>query len=115
MEFNSRALINGVLRDPLQKRPSFELQRFPEAGFKNATVNSEVQIALDDSGLVSAEIGRAAAVLYYWGGDPASLAEAQEMPRRIFQAFSITPPFTASAARVKAKPRTRSTFLDGLP
>jgi hypothetical protein len=107
MEFNSRALINGVLRDPLQKRPSFELQRFPEAGFKNATVNSEVQIALDDSGLVSAESGRAAAVLYYWGGDPVSLAEAQEMPRRIFQAFSITPPFSASAVRVKAKPKQK--------
>jgi hypothetical protein len=107
MEFNSRALINGVLRDPLQKRPLFESQRFPEGGFKNATVNSEVQIALDDSGLVSAEIGRAAAVLYYWGGDPASLTEALEMPRRIFQAFSIPPPFTESAARAKVKPKHR--------
>jgi hypothetical protein len=112
MEFNSRALINGVLREPLQKRPSFELQRFPEAGFNNATVNSEVQIALDDSGLAPADIGRAAAVLCYWGGDPPSLAEAQEMPRRIFQAFSITPPFSASANRVKPKSKQQ---LDDAP
>jgi hypothetical protein len=108
MEFNSRALINGVLRDPLQKRPSFESGRFPEAGFGNVTLSPDVQIALNDSSLSGDEMVRARAVLFYWGDNPESLSKAQEVPLRIFQAFSIKPPFAAVNGRSKPSVKYKS-------
>jgi hypothetical protein len=115
MEFNSRALINGILREPLQRRPLFEEGGFPEAGFKSPKLSADVQVALSDSSLTPEQISRASAVLYYWGDDPESLGDAQDVPSRLFAAFSIPPPFSANAPRAKTKQSASTSELVAPP
>jgi hypothetical protein len=102
--YNPRALIDGVLREPLIKRRQFETGQFPEAGYKEAKLASTVQVALDDALGGSADSGRAATVLYFWGGNPSSQSAAAQVPVAIYRVFGVTAPSFADSKRPNPRP-----------
>lgn len=116
LELNPRALIDRVIRDLLGQRGDYELDRFPEAGFKSPKLSSPVRIALTDSGLTSAEQARAVPVLYYWGGNPDTPEQAYELSTAIFDAFSTKAPFvTRPGRRLPAQPVAPPTLSPSAP
>ena len=104
LQFNPRALIDGVLREPLLLRRSFVAGQFPESGYKNARLDAQVQIALADALPVGADAGRLATVLAIWGGGPQSVADAAAVAPAIFRAFSLDPPTLYTGGGKRKRP-----------
>ena len=102
LQFNPRAVIDGVLREPLLLRRSFVARQFPESGYKSARLDAQVQIALADSVPVGADVGRLGTVLAIWGGGPQTVADAAAVAPAIFRAFSLDPPMLKAG---RGKPR----------
>lgn len=92
LQFNPRALIDGVLREPLLLRRTFLAGQFPESGYKGARLDAQVQVALTDALADGADEGRLSTVLAIWGGAPQTALEAAQVNPAIFRAFSLDPP-----------------------
>ncbi|ODV42717.1 hypothetical protein AWV79_24155 [Cupriavidus sp. UYMMa02A] len=104
--FNPRAFINEVLTNTLNQRFAFEAGAFPPANFRSPKLPSEVSVSLQYLGLPQAQLERVKSALFHWGGNPPSLAVAQQVPREVFDAFSVPWPFEAGVQRPTERPAT---------
>lgn len=104
--FNPRAFINEVLRNTLNQRFAFEERTFPPANFRSPKLPSEVSVSLQYLGLPPAQLERVKSALFHWGGNPPSLAVAPQVPRGVFDAFSVPWPFEAGVLRPAERPAT---------
>lgn len=93
LRFNPRSFINAVLRETLNLRPLFEAGAFPPAHFKAAAPPGGVVVALATRGWPQDQCKRLEAVLDYWAGNPASLAEPPRIGLGVFNAFHLPWPF----------------------
>ena len=93
LRFNPRSFINVVLRETLNLRPLYEAAAFPPPNFKAAAPPGVVVVALATRGWPQDQCKRIEAVLDYWAGNPASLAESPRIGRGVFDAFRLPWPF----------------------
>lgn len=93
--FNPRAFINEVLRNTLQQRFAFVEAGFPPADFRKPALLNDVVVSLQYQGMTPEQLGRVKSALFHWGGNPQSLTMAPQVPRAVFDAFSVRWPFEA--------------------
>ena len=102
--FNPRAFINHVLREVLMYRAEFLRGEFPPVGFKDAMMNTGVEMAIRTQPLTEAMRARLAPALVYWAGNPSDLASPPRVSREVFGAFRLAWPFDAKARTTLPSP-----------
>ena len=99
--YNPRAFINGLLRKPLAERPALVEGRFPPVGFKSPRLVAEVRTELQRRGYTQDQSKQLEVALYFWAGNPTSLAAAGPVPKAVFEVFSLPWPFGGVGAPVR--------------
>lgn len=99
---NPRNMIHNVLRHTLYCRDAFLSDEFPPATFGRESLRNADVADFVDRACPRDQVGRALRVLAYWGEQPGSLAEANQVPASVFSAFGLdTPRFGVDSGRTQ--------------
>ena len=91
--YTPRTFINQVLRKTLDERNTFLEKKFPPPGYKSPKVLAEVRTELQRKGLSQFDKEQLEVALYYWAGNPNTLASNPGISKFVFDAFSLPWPF----------------------
>ena len=94
LEFNPRVIINNILRSILiDYREDFKNANFPPPNFYNAKLRYDVQQKIINKCTDPVLQKRYISLLKYWGGDPTSIVDTENIPPEVYEVFSLKPIF----------------------